>query len=135
ETGAEFASETDGAMHACGHDTHVAMLVSAARLLAARSDKLAGSVVFMFQPGEEGFHGARHMIHEGVLDAAGSRVERAFALHIWATERSGLIRTRPGPLMGSSDAFTVQVVGKGGHGSTPYAAVDPVPAAAAMVSA
>src|SRR5437763_8668273 len=122
-------------MRACGHDTHVAMLASAARLLAGRVDQLAGSVVFMFQPGEEGFHGARHMIHEGVLDAAGSRVARALALHIWANAPSGLIFTRPGPLMGSSDAFTVRVVGKGGHGSAPHQAVDPVPAAAAMVGA
>ncbi|MFD2418330.1 M20 metallopeptidase family protein [Amycolatopsis pigmentata] len=135
DTGLEFASEIDGAMHACGHDTHVAMLVSAARLLAGRADDLAGSVVFMFQPGEEGRHGARHMIHEGVLDAAGSRATRAFALHIWGNEPSGLIFCRPGPFMASSDAFTVTVTGRGGHGSVPHRAIDPVPAAAAMVGA
>ncbi|GAA3558835.1 M20 family metallopeptidase [Amycolatopsis ultiminotia] len=135
DTGLDFASEVDGAMHACGHDTHVAMLVSAARLLAERVDELAGSVVFMFQPGEEGHHGARHMIHEGVLDAAGTRVSRAFGLHTMATMPSGVLRVRSGPIMASADTFRVEVIGRGGHGSAPYEAIDPVPAAAAMVGA
>jgi hippurate hydrolase len=135
DTGLDFASLEDGTMHACGHDTHVAMLASAARLLAAHVDELAGSVVFMFQPGEEGFHGARHMIHEGVLDAAGERVERAFALHVSANIVSGQLRTRPGAMMASTDNFFVRVIGKGGHGSAPHHAIDPVPAAAAMVGA
>ncbi|ASR38484.1 amidohydrolase [Prauserella marina] len=135
DTGAEYASAVDGVMHACGHDTHVAMLASAAKLLSGHVDELAGSVVFMFQPGEEGFHGARHMIHEGVLDAAGERVEQVFGLHIFANLRSGLIATRRGPIMASADAFSVTVTGKGGHGSMPHNAIDPVPAAAAMVGA
>lgn len=135
ESGVEFTSEVDGVMHACGHDTHVAMLASAARLLAGHVDRLAGSVVFMFQPGEEGYHGARHMIHEGVLDAAGSRVERALALHIWANRPTGVISCRPGRMMASSDTFVVWVTGKGAHGSMPQNGIDPVPAAAAMVGA
>ncbi|NBH09756.1 M20 family metallopeptidase [Amycolatopsis sp. SID8362] len=135
ETGLDFASEDAESMHACGHDTHVAMLASAARLLAGRADQLAGSVVFMFQPGEEGHHGARFMIHEGVLDAAGTRVERAFGVHILANAPSGLLQLRPGPLMASADSFTVRVTGKGGHGSAPQHTIDPVPAAAAMVGA
>ncbi|SFJ89077.1 hippurate hydrolase [Amycolatopsis sacchari] len=135
DTGLEFASVEDGVMHACGHDTHVAMLASAARLLAAHADELAGSVVFMFQPGEEGFHGARHMIHEGVLDAAGERVQRAFGLHVSANIVAGQVHTRPGPMMASTDNFLVRVIGKGGHGSAPHQAIDPVPAAAAMVGA
>jgi hippurate hydrolase len=135
DSGLEFTSELEDSMHACGHDTHVAMLASAARLLAGRVDQLAGSVVFMFQPGEEGYHGARFMIHEGVLDAAGPRVERAFGLHVLANARSGLLQTRPGALMASADSFTVRVTGKGGHGSAPQNAIDPVPAAAAMVGA
>ncbi|WAL65337.1 M20 family metallopeptidase [Amycolatopsis cynarae] len=135
DTGLEFGSEVEGTMHACGHDLHVAMLASAARLLAARAGELAGSVVFMFQPGEEGFHGARHMIHEGVLEAAGDRVERAFALHVHGNMPAGHLRTRPGPIMAAADTFSVRVVGKGGHGSAPQHAIDPVPAAAAMVGA
>ncbi|MCU1687347.1 MAG: hipO [Amycolatopsis sp.] len=135
DTGLEFASDSGGTMHACGHDTHVAMLASAAKLLAAHADELSGSVVFMFQPGEEGHHGARHMIHEGVLDAAGTRVERAFGLHITANAPAGAIRCRPGSIMASADSFFVRVTGKGGHGSAPHQAIDPVPAAAAMVGA
>ncbi|MGM1061080.1 M20 metallopeptidase family protein [Saccharothrix sp. Mg75] len=135
ETGLPYASEVDGAMHACGHDTHVAMLASAARLLSARRDALAGQVVFMFQPGEEGHHGARHMLDEGVLDAAGTRVEKAFALHISSTLQSGVVVSRPGPTMASADTFHVTVTGRGGHGGMPHDAIDPVPAAAALVGA
>lgn len=135
DTGLDFASDDDGVMHACGHDTHVAMLASAARLLSEHVDELAGSVVFMFQPGEEGEHGARHMIHEGVLDAAGERVEKAFGLHIFTQVESGIVQTRPGPIMASANSFSVKVTGRGGHGSAPHQAIDPVPAAAAMVGA
>jgi len=135
DTGLEFASETDGTMHACGHDTHVAMLASAAKLLSAHVEELAGSVVFMFQPGEEGYHGARHMIHEGVLDAAGTRVEKVFGIHIYNEAHAGVLRTRPGTIMASADSFAVWVTGKGGHGSAPHQAIDPVPAAAEMVGA
>jgi amidohydrolase len=137
DTGLPFASEVDGTMHACGHDTHVAMLASAARVLAARRSELAGRVVFMFQPGEEGFHGARYMIEEGLLDRAGpvGRPDAAYALHISATLPAGEVHVRPGPLMAAADTIRVTVTGRGGHASAPHDALDPVPAAAAMVGA
>ncbi|EID54617.1 M20 metallopeptidase family protein [Saccharomonospora xinjiangensis] len=135
ETGLDFASEVPGVMHACGHDTHVAMLAGAARLLSEHVDELAGSVVFMFQPGEEGYHGARHMIHERVLDAAGTRVRSAFAIHTFANLPTGVVTTRSGPVLASADSFAVRVIGKGGHGSMPHSAVDPIPAAAEIVTA
>ncbi|MFG1633360.1 M20 metallopeptidase family protein [Pseudonocardia alni] len=130
DSGLDFASATDGVMHACGHDTHTAMLASAARLLADRRDRIAGRVVFMFQPGEEGFHGARHMIDEGVLD---EDPELAYALHITSTVPTGQLHHRPGPIMAAADVLRVRVTGRGGHASAPQDACDPVPAAAAMV--
>jgi amidohydrolase len=137
DTGLEFASRVEGVMHACGHDTHVAMLASAARVLADRRDELAGRVLFMFQPGEEGFHGARYMIDEGLLDRTGpaGRPDAAYALHISATVPAGEVHVRPGPLMAAADTLRVTVTGRGGHASAPHDALDPVPAAAAMVGA
>jgi hippurate hydrolase len=134
-TGLPYASQVAAAMHACGHDTHVAMLISAARLLCDRRDALAGHVIFMFQPGEEGPGGARPMIDEGLLTAANTPVHSAFALHITASNASGVVTCRPGPMMASSDTFVVRVTGRGGHGGMPHEAIDPVPAAAAMVGA
>jgi hippurate hydrolase len=96
---------------------------------------LAGQVVFMFQPGEEGQHGARHMLEEGLLDAAGRRVEKALAIHITSTLRTGVVTCRPGPVMASADTFHVTVKGRGGHGGMPHDAIDPVPPAAAMIGA
>jgi hippurate hydrolase len=132
-----FRSEVDGVMHACGHDLHVAMLAAAARLLCGRRDQLAGRVVLMFQPGEEGFHGARHMIEEELLErrGPGGRPDAAYALHVSATMPSGEVHTRPGPIMAAADVVRVTVTGRGGHASAPHHAVDPVPAAAAMVGA
>jgi amidohydrolase len=135
-TGLDFASTVDGVMHACGHDLHTAMLVGAARLLAARREELAGDVVFMFQPGEEGDDGAALMVEEGVLDAAGPRVSAAYAMHVFtAGLPHGVFTTRPGPVMASCDAIDVTVIGSGGHGSAPHKARDPIPAACEMVLA
>lgn len=129
-----FSSELPGLMHACGHDMHVAMLASAARLIAEQREELAGRVLLMFQPGEEGFHGARHMLDEGLLEVAGMP-EQALALHITSTLDRGLVQCRPGAIMASSDVLRVVVTGAGGHASAPQKALDPVPAAAAMVGA
>ena len=133
DTDLDYASEVDGAMHACGHDAHTAMLASAARLLADRADDLTGKVVFMFQPGEEGHHGARHMLEEGLLD--GLHVTRAFAIHQSPSFPSGMVATKAGPLLASADEFVVEVVGRGGHAAMPHHANDPVPVACAMVGA
>ncbi|HEX8007718.1 MAG TPA: M20 family metallopeptidase, partial [Trebonia sp.] len=136
KTDVPFRSQTANAMHACGHDLHTAMLVGAAHLLAGCRDELAGSVVFMFQPGEEACDGAGHMIAEGVLEAAGARPVAAYAMHVmsrgWA---HGTFTTRPGPMMAASDALTVTVRGTGGHGSAPHLARDPVLAACEMTLA
>ncbi|TFV66097.1 UNVERIFIED_ORG: amidohydrolase [Bacillus sp. AZ43] len=136
DTGLPFASELPGAMHACGHDTHMAMLLGAARLLAERRDELAGQVLFMVQPGEEGFHGARYMLEEGLLDAVpGAPVTGAFALHIGSTLPSGTVNVRPGPMMAAADQWRMTVKGRGGHASEPAAAADPIPVAAEIVLA
>ena len=132
----EFVSQHEGLMHACGHDLHVAALVGAARILHAQREQLAGDVVFMFQPGEEGPGGARPMIEEGLLEAAGRRVDAAYALHVYSSEHPlGTWFGRPGPLMAAADEVRVRVVGEGGHGSQPFRAKDPVPVACEMVLA
>lgn len=134
QSGVPFSSELPGSMHACGHDMHVAMLTSAARLIASQRDEFVGRVLLMFQPGEEGFHGARHMLDEGLLEVAGIP-EQALALHVASTLDCGVVQSKPGAVMGSSDALRVIVTGRGGHASAPQNAIDPVPAAAAMVGA
>lgn len=134
-TGREFAS-TNGAMHACGHDLHVAALVGAATILCQMRDVLPGDVVLMFQPGEEGPGGAKPMLEEGLLEAAGSPVQASFAWHVISGRQpKGVWFGRPGALMASADQARIRVVGRGGHGSAPHMALDPIPAACEMVLA
>ncbi len=138
DTGLDYASRVDGAMHACGHDTHVAMLAGAATVLSARRGALAGRVVFMFQPGEEGSAGARHMLEEGLLATAGAGAEpvsMAFAIHQSPTIPSGMIATKGGSIMASADEFQITVRGRGGHASMPHHAGDPIPIAAEIITA
>ncbi|MFB6435924.1 M20 family metallopeptidase [Streptomyces sp. NPDC056411] len=134
-TGLDFAAD-NGRMHACGHDLHTTMLTGAARLLSAHREQLAGDVLFMFQPGEEGFDGARHMLDDGLLDAAGRRPVAAYAVHVLSAGLAGgVFRARGGPAMAASNVLRVTVRGEGGHGSMPHRAKDPVQAACAMVTA
>jgi amidohydrolase len=137
DTGLDFSSEIDGAMHACGHDTHVAMLLGAARLLVARRAELPGRVLLMFQPGEEGFGGALQMIDEGLLDVPTDGphgpVTGALAIHIGTTYPTGAIRLRPGAQMASSDVLRIEVTGRGGHASAPHSSLDPITVAAEII--
>src|SRR5712692_68066 len=134
DTGLPFASEVPNAMHACGHDGHTAMLVGAARLLARRRDSLAGSVLFMFQPGEEGYHGARVMIEEGLLDGE-EAPSGAFAMHVTHRRPAGVISAKPGPTAAAADTIQVIVRGQGGHASAPHDCLDPIPIACEIVQA
>ena len=132
DTGLEFTSRTQGAMHACGHDTHVAMLAGAAKALCARRATLSGTVMFMFQPGEEGWHGARHMLDDGLIDPL---PDAAFALHISPNMPTGVFCGREGPLLASSDKLRITIKGAGGHASMPQDALDPIPVACEIVTA
>ncbi|SEJ58725.1 amidohydrolase [Pseudomonas linyingensis] len=151
QTGLPFASKARGThlgkevpvMHACGHDAHTAMLLGTAKVLAANKDRIAGTVVFLFQPAEEGaadidffdqtqIYGARHMIKDGALDQP--KVEAIFGIHVMAQMPSGEIRYKPGAALNSADGFRVTVTGKQTHGSMPWTGADPIVASAQIVN-
>jgi amidohydrolase len=129
-----FKSTTEDTMHACGHDLHVSMLVGAAKMLHARRKEIKGRVVLMFQPGEEGYHGARYMIDDGLLNVAGP-VGKAFAIHVTTVAPSGVVALKAGPIMASSDTLRIRILGRGGHASAPQHALDPIPIACEIVLA
>ncbi|MDP8938863.1 MAG: M20 family metallopeptidase [Actinomycetota bacterium] len=131
QTGLDFASQTAGKMHACGHDGHTSMLVGAAHVLSEMRDRLNGTVKFFFQPAEEGGGGGRVMVEEGVADD----VDSVFALHLWPGLPFGTAATKPGPIMAAADAFEMKVKTGGGHGAMPHLAVDAVTIAAHVVTA
>ncbi|MFI5316971.1 MAG: M20 family metallopeptidase [Myxococcota bacterium] len=133
DTGLPFASRVAGRMHACGHDAHTAMLASAARLLVRHRESLRGDVLFLFQPGEEGFAGARIMLGEKLFDPG--EVSRAFALHIDPRVPVGRVASRAGSLLASADFFAISLTGRGGHASMPHDALDPIPVACEIVQA
>jgi amidohydrolase len=133
ETGAPYASQNPGVMHACGHDGHTAVLLTVAKMLHAHRTELSGTVKFMFQPAEEGMGGAEKMISDGVLE--NPKVDVALGLHVWNEKPVGWIGISSGPAMAGAEIFKVKVFGKGGHGAVPHLAVDPILAAAQIITA
>ena len=128
-----YRSRTPVHMHACGHDGHVAMLLGAARVVAARKDEVAGTVCFLFQPAEEGKGGAKAMIEDGVLEKFG--IERAYGLHLASSHPAGQVGVREGAFYASSDSIEITIEGKGGHGAAPHLSIDPVYVASQFVVA
>jgi amidohydrolase len=138
ETGAEYASQNQGVMHACGHDGHTAIGLTVARMLHARREELAGTIKFCFQPSEEGNNGEdiggnEMMMHDGVLDAP--KVDKTLALHLWNEKPLGWLGIAGGPVMAGAEIFTIKITGKGGHGAIPQQTVDPIVAAAHIINA
>jgi len=133
ETGkVPYISVNEGVMHACGHDGHIAMVLGAATVLSSKREHLKGSVKFIFQPGEEGKGGARHMIKDCVLEDP--EVEEIYGLHLWNYQECGTIGVKPGPILAASDPFIIEIKGKGGHGASPQGTVDAIVVAANLIT-
>jgi amidohydrolase len=133
ETGAVYASENPGVMHACGHDGHTSIGLTVARLLHAHSQELAGTVKFVFQPAEEGLRGAELMVEQGVLQ--NPRPDISLAMHLWNDKPMGWLGIADGAVMAAAEMFKIRITGKGGHGAAPHLAIDPVLAAAHIITA
>jgi amidohydrolase len=138
ETGAEYASQNPGVMHACGHDGHTAIGLTVAKILHAHREELAGTVKFCFQPSEEGFNGeecggAEMMMRDGVLDDP--KVDHTLSLHLWNEKPLGWIGIAKGPVMAGAEEFHIKLTGRGGHGAVPHLTIDPVVAAAQVITA
>lgn len=132
QTGAEYSSLNEGIMHGCGHDGHLAIGLTSARLLSENREELTGKVVFLFQPAEEGLGGALRMISEGVLDS--TNPDYALGLHLWNEKPLGWLGISNGPVMSAAETFQILIKGKGGHGGKPHEAVDPIVASASVIS-
>lgn len=132
DTGAEYASQSPGTMHACGHDGHTAIGLTVARILHERRKDFNGTVKLVFQPAEEGLGGAQRMVLEGVLE--NPRPDYSLSLHLWNEKPVGWVGVTPGPAMAASETFSVTLTGKGGHGAAPHLSIDPLYAAAQIVT-
>jgi amidohydrolase len=137
-TGAEYASQNQGVMHACGHDGHTAMGLTVAKILQNHRDELNGTIKFCFQPSEEGFNGEEvggneMMMRDGVLE--GPKVERTLSMHLWNEQPVGWIGVGKGPVMAGAELFTIKLTGRGGHGAAPHLTIDPIVAASQIISA
>jgi len=138
ETGAEYASLSAGVMHACGHDGHTAIGLTVAKMLHANRDQLAGTIKFCFQPSEEGHNGeeiggAEMMLRDGLLESP--KVDKTLSLHLWNEKPLGWVHAARGPIMAGAEQFKIKLIGRGGHGAVPQLAIDPILAAAQVVSA
>jgi len=133
ETGAAYASRQEGVMHACGHDGHMAIGLGVAQVLSSKSQELPGTIVFIFQPAEEGQGGAERMIAEGILDDLGA--SRSLGMHIWNEKPLHWLGIAPGPVMAGSERFEIVIRGRGGHGASPHLARDPILPASQLITA
>jgi len=138
ETGAEYASQNQGTMHACGHDGHTSIGLTVAKMLHSRREELAGTIKFCFQPSEEGNNGedvggAEMMMRDGVLDSP--KVDKTLSLHIWNEKPLGWLGIAGGPIMAGAEIFTIKLTGRGGHGAIPQQTIDPIVASAHIINA